>query len=230
MNIKIDEIIRSGRRTIALEITRDARLVVRAPRRTPVRVIEDAVAQKSDWVRRKLADARARDAKYPPKRCAEGESFELLGAALKLVFDDNAKEVFARDGLLIVPRSFEGDAERAVTAFYRAEALMVLKERAGLFAGRAGVSYSSLRITGALSRWGSCSSAGGLCFTWRLAMAPLEMIDYVVVHELSHIGHPDHSAAFWRRVAELMPDFAVRREWLRKNSALLRRDFFAPVA
>ena len=225
--MKIDEIIRSKRRTIALEITRDARLVVRAPLKVSKQMIAQAVEQKRDWIQEKLNDAKNRDEKYPPKRCTPGESFLLLGGKYSLCFDSGAAEIALQNGQLVVPARFQADARHVLTAWYKAQADEVLRQRTDYYAAKAGVQYQSLKITSALSRWGSCSDGGRLCFTWRLVMAPLKMIDYVVVHELSHIGHPDHSKAFWQRVGTLMPDFAPRRAWLRENAALLRRDFFA---
>lgn len=225
--MKIDEIIRSRRRTIALEITRDARLVVRAPLKISKQVIEQAVEQKRDWIQKKRDDAKCRDEKYPPKHCIEGESFLLLSEEYILCFDDDAAQISVRGGRLVVPERLKTDARRVITEWYKARAGEVLRHRADYYAALAGVQYKSLKITSALSRWGSCSDGGRLCFTWRLVMAPVKMIDYVVAHELSHIGHPDHSKAFWRRVGELMPDYAPRRAWFRENAALLRRDFFA---
>ena len=230
MDFTIDELIRSKRRSISLEITRDGRLVVRAPLRMPNRLIEQAVAHKRDWIEEKLRDAAARDTLHPPKRCVEGESFELLGKHYALSFDANVNTIAVIGNCLSVPAVFAQDnvllAQRLVT-WYKEQAGLALRARVVEIAALNGITYESVRITSALSRWGSCSGKGHLCFSWRLVLAPPEQIDYVVVHELSHIGHPDHSAAFWRCVAQLMPDYALRREWFRQHAALLRHDFFA---
>lgn len=226
MDFKIDQIIRSKRRTISLEITRDAKLVVHAPMRTPKYFIEEAAAQKRGWILEKQREAAARNEKHLPKACVDGERFELLGKEYTLRFIENAPQIFLQGEYLVVPVRLQQDVQAALIEWYKRQAEKILRERAHFYAERAGVEYTSLKITSALTRWGSCSAGKRLCFTWRLAMAPVDKIDYVVVHELSHIGHPDHSAAFWRRVAELMPDYAPRREWFRQNSALLRHDFF----
>lgn len=241
MKLEIDEIIRSNRRTVSLEITRDGRLVVHAPLKMPKKYIEEAVEQKRVWVTQKQKNAEIRNNKHSPKSCAEGEMFEFLGKELSLSIESDAARITADGGKLHVPAFYDAaffeperfsrisqkaDMKRAIIEWYRGQAGEVLRQRVNYHAMRAEVHYSSLKITGALSRWGSCSSDGRLCFTWRLVMAPVEMIDYVVVHELSHIGHPDHSKAFWQRVGSLMPDYAAHREWFRQNSALLRPDFF----
>lgn len=227
MEPKIDEIVRSKRRTIALEVTLDARLIVRAPMKTSKALIERAVKDKSDWINQKLDAARRSNEKHKPKSCTSGEVFELLGKEYILSFENGITGVSLNGGRLIVPNESKADVQRDIIAWYKAQANETLRQRTEYYARRAGVSFKSVKITSALSRLGSCSGDGRLCFTWRLAMAPVEMIDYVVVHELSHIEHPDHSAAFWHSVAELMPDYAVRSEWFRQNASLLRRDFFA---
>ena len=113
-----------------------------------------------------------------------------------------------------------------------AEQLETLKELAqepiyeslGKFAPQMGVRYGRVTIRCQKSRWGSCSSAGNLNFNCLLALAPREVLDYVVVHELAHRLHMDHSAAFWQEVEKVLPDYRVRRDWLRKNGgALLAR-------
>lgn len=226
MNIKIDEILRTKRRTITLQITSDGRLVIHAPLKTPRSLIERAVQQKSGWVLQKQNEISLKNQKYPPKRCVEGEAFRIFGDDYSLTYSDTAKEVFAKGGKLFVPERFRDNARVYIEKFYKSEAKRVLFERVAYYSAMYKIKYESVKITSALSRWGSCSSKGRLCFTWRLAMAPVLMIDYVVVHELSHIDHLDHSKAFWQRVGELMPDYTARREWFRNNSFLLRKNFF----
>jgi hypothetical protein len=90
------------------------------------------------------------------------------------------------------------------------------------FSMMTGYSPAAVRITNASQRWGSCNHRGGLNFSWRLIQAPLEIVDYVIVHELVHLRQPDHSRKFWEKVEALMPDYRRRREWLRENERLLR--------
>jgi predicted metal-dependent hydrolase len=227
VKVIIDELVRSKRRTIGLEITADAKLIIRAPMRVTKKEIDAAITQRAAWILQKQEEARSRREKYPPKQCEEGETFLYLGGPLKLTYVDGAPKVESNGENLIVPSKKRDTAQKVITEWYKTKAFEVFCERAEFYAKRGGVSYDSIKITSALSRWGSCSNGKRLCFTWRLVLAPCEMIDYVIVHELSHIGHPDHSKAFWQRVEQFMPDFEVRRKWFRDNSALLRPDFFA---
>jgi predicted metal-dependent hydrolase len=84
-----------------------------------------------------------------------------------------------------------------------------------------GLTCRSVRITDAKERWGSCNAAGSLNFAWRLVMAPPPVIDYVIVHELAHLVEMNHSQRFWGLVGRILPDYAVRRKWLRENEHLL---------
>jgi predicted metal-dependent hydrolase len=90
------------------------------------------------------------------------------------------------------------------------------------FAGLHGFEPGKLRISSARTRWGSCSRQGTLSFTWRLVMAPEEVIDYVVVHELCHLRHLNHSKAFWGLVEGILPDYKVRRAWLKRHGERLQ--------
>lgn len=223
--IKIDKIIKSKRQTISLEITPDGKLTVHSPLRVSKAYINRIVEEKSDWITEKQEKARLRREKYPPKTCEEGETFALLGKTLSLIFDGSAKAVEEKGANLIIPERLRQNAQSAILKWYKFRASQIMRERAEIYSEKTGINFETLKITSALTRWGSCSGKR-ICFTWRLAMAPLDIIDYVVVHELSHIPHPDHSNGFWQCVSKIMPDYEIRRDWLRENSALLRHDFF----
>jgi predicted metal-dependent hydrolase len=99
---------------------------------------------------------------------------------------------------------------------YKKEAKEKISQRLDYYSNLTGLKYKSIKITSARTRWGSCGPRGNLCFTWRLVRAPLEVIDYVVVHELVHIVQRDHSKKFWNRVEAIIPDYKKNRIWLRK--------------
>ena len=103
----------------------------------------------------------------------------------------------------------------ALEQAYRRQAKARLEERAAYFASRMGVSYQRISVRAAKTRWGSCSSKGNLNFNWRLVLAPREVLDYVVVHELAHRKEMNHSPAFWAEVEKILPDYRERRKWLK---------------
>jgi len=98
--------------------------------------------------------------------------------------------------------------------------LQVITERVQWYAAKHGLEYKQVKITSARTRWGSCNSRGTLSFSWRLVMAPVPVIDYVVVHELAHTVEKNHSKKFWAKVQIIMPDYQNRIEWLDKNGHL----------
>jgi len=106
--------------------------------------------------------------------------------------------------------------------WYKERAYEKISERVQWYALKNGFQYNKIKITQAQKRWGSCSSKGNLNFSWRLIMAPLPVVDYVVVHELAHLVEKNHSKAFWSKVKMLMTDYQKQQEWLKRNGHLLR--------
>ena len=215
------ELIRSSRKTISILITQDARVVVRAPLRMPRREIAGFVGQKRRWIEEKLELMRRRAALHQPAEPKSGEEFLYLGRRLMLAVSDKAERIEAVGGTLAFPKAWLPDADRRLRQWYCRQAAAVLDERLALWRDRTGISHSSARLSDARKRWGSCSSRGRLNFAWRLIMAPVDVIDYVVVHELVHIEHLNHSRAFWARVGEILPDYREKMRWLKDNSGLL---------
>lgn len=215
-----DQIIRSRRKTIALEITHEARLIVRAPFRVASRVIEDLLSRKRDWILRKQSSARLRSQEIVPKRFVRGELFLYLGQAYPLSIEEGNTPFFFEGIFRVSPQN--GDKIREnFTRWYRAQAARVFAERIELYAAKMGLARPDIKISNAGKRWGSCSPRGKLCFSWRLLMAPLSVVDYVVVHELAHIPIRNHSSKFWKFVRMFLPDFEGRREWLKNSGHIL---------
>jgi len=165
-------VIRSSRRTMALEITREARVVVRAPRRVSAAEIERFVAAHQDWIETHLSKRQAYLESHPPLTDGEIEAL-------------------------------------------RATAKAYLPGKVAYWAERMGVKPTGLRITSARTRFGSCSGKNSLSFSLYLMQHPAEAVDYVVVHELAHILHKNHSPAFYAEVAKYMPDYRQRQALLR---------------
>ena len=127
-----------------------------------------------------------------------------------------------RTDRLCVCQTLRPDISHRLKRWYVEEARKEIHARCMWFSLTTGIVPASIRITDARERWGSCTHNGGLNFSWRLIQAPLEIVDYVIVHELVHIRQHDHSRKFWAKVKEIMPDYERRRKWLRENERLLR--------
>lgn len=218
--VPIEKIVRSRRRSVALIITQDATLIVRAPLYTPSSVIEDFVRDKSFWIRRKIDEAAAHRAQAR-KVFFEGERFLYLGEHYPLSLVEASPVPLVFDDAFRLERSFLPDAKSLFVGWYRRQAGERIPERVEFYSALSGIRHYGCRITNTRSRWASCSGEGYLRFSWRLIMAPLNVVDYVVVHELAHVAHKDHSTAFWNRVASIFPDYKRTRKWLRLNGHLL---------
>jgi predicted metal-dependent hydrolase len=219
--IPVEKIIRSRRRSIALVITPDGHLIVRAPLKAPAGLIEEVVLEKRNWIKKKIAEMLQRPAPSV-HTYEEGEVFFFLGRAYPLHIVDYAGTSIERTDRLCVSRTLIPDIPNRLKRWYIEEARQEIHARCMWFSMMTGYSPTSIRITDACQRWGSCTHKGGLNFSWRLIQAPLEIVDYVIVHELVHLRQPDHSKKFWAKVKEIMPDYERRREWLRENERLLR--------
>lgn len=166
-----------------------------------------------------LAEAVAR---LPaPAIAAEGALLPVEGTALVLT-PARVRACRVEAGALLFPASRPAGPSAAAWLRERARAGLTAacdRHAAALPPGARAIAGITLRDT--RSRWGSCTSGGRLMFSWRLAMAPPEVLDYVAAHEVAHLAHMDHSPAFWAAVRRLMPDYAGRRDWLRRHGPAL---------
>ena len=220
------EFKRGKRRTIGLSVGPEG-LSVSAPRWTPQAEVDALLQQKSRWVLDKLQQARERAGELARARTvwADGCRFDYLGRPATLRLDptqDLAQRLLPGEGeapavlsLRLARQASEQQIRDAAHAWLMRQAKALFAERLAHFAPALGVSYKTLRLSSAGTRWGSASADGSIRLNWRLIHLSMEMIDYVVVHELSHLRHMDHSPQFWDVVASVMPDHAQRRQALK---------------
>ena len=211
----------SRKRSIGVELTCRHEVVVRAPRALGEKAIREGVDKCLPWLRKKLL-------LLPPaalSSLSSGGELLVLGEARKLVVERGEgaeSRVVACDGevRVILPGSREmapAAVRSAMVGWYQTQATEVIGELVARYSSVIGVSPPPFSITHARRRWGSCGANGRLNFAWRLAMAPLVCIEYVVVHELCHLKRRDHSPAFWAMVAEILPDYRERRRLLQQQ-------------
>ncbi|MEQ6249199.1 SprT family zinc-dependent metalloprotease [Sulfitobacter sp. HNIBRBA3233] len=212
---------RSGQaRRISLRISQlDGRVTLTLPKRLPVDEALDFARTKEDWIRKHL-DARGDD-------IAVGHGAEIpLGGRLIPVRAGSGRRVEISASAVHVP----GDAARVgprLMAHLKELARDRLAGACDDYAARLGRPYARLSLRDTRSRWGSCTSDGGLMFSWRLIMAPAEVLDYVAAHEVAHLAEMNHSPAFWAQVEAIYGDYRAPRRWLRENGSGLHRYKFA---
>jgi len=222
--LTIDEIIRTKRRTVAIIIERDGRLIVRAPRRASQEFIHAFVNEKESWIIRKQAELKSAHPDFVSKEFTDGETFWYLGKLYPLELSEQRRPLLSFDGKFILSRTAHSKAHAVFERWYREQAQREISQRVEQCAQQYGFKYKQVKITSARARWGSCSLRGTLSFAWRLIMAPPDVVDYVVVHELVHLRAHNHSRDFWDRVRAIMPDYDEKVKWLKVNGYLLTLD------
>jgi predicted metal-dependent hydrolase len=214
MSVKVDRIIHSKRRTIAVVIEHDGSVTVRAPLRISAKAIQDFVEKHAGWLEKKQAEMNSK-VPEPIKQYQPGENFLFLGREYSLDIVQGQHKKLILDDHFKLAASARENAELVFQNWYRKQALQIITERVKYFADQYQFHFARIRITSARTRWGSCSSKGTLSFSWRLILTPMETIDYVVIHELAHTVHQNHSKRFWALVEKIMPDYKDLRKRLR---------------
>ena len=214
MPVIIDRIIRSKRRIVALIVESDGSVTVRAPMRLPERAIREFVEKHVDWVEKKKAEMRA-VVPTPSKQYQPGETFLYLGREYSLEVVAGQHKKLILDDRFKITASALVNAELVFQNWYRLQAKQWIVERVKHLAVSHQLHYEKVKITSARTRWGSCSSRNTLSFSWRLMLTPPEVIEYVIIHELAHTMHHNHSKRFWTLMGKLMPDYKKLRKRLK---------------
>lgn len=213
---------RRGRRGVGLKVDENG-LTVSAPSTMPLARIESLARESERWIVRKIAEWSARQ--VPAVAWHDGAALHFLGEVVTLR-PTPGKRAHAQlvGGELRVTTRDGGDEgiRRAVVRWYKRAAHEWLAERTRLIALRAGIAPPKLLISSAMARWGSCNSRREVRLAWRLVKAPLDLIDYVICHELAHLRHMNHSAAFWAEVQRQCPDYKRLRAELFATDHLYR--------
>lgn len=213
------------RRTTDIVIERNGLITVRPPAHMTPEQVDETVFAKRMWIYRNLAEWRDLNANRVVREWVNGESFLYLGSSYRLsLVDEQDEPLKLKDGHFCLLRSVietggRAAALRAFEAFYAAKGQSRLEARVAHFAPRVGVDPGTVRIKDLGYRWASCLEKGDIHFHWKCLMAPQTVIDYIVIHELCHLRHRDHSDAFWNEVDKILPDWHERREWLRLRGA-----------
>lgn len=219
------QVIRSRRATADIVIERDGSIVVRAPETIPDERIEDMVEAKRLWIYKNLAEWRDLNATRVLREYKNGEGFLYLGRSYRLLLVAEQNEpLLLKNGRFSLRRDLvdAGSIAAAQSAFrdyYIARGQERISRRVNYYAPKVGVTPRELSVRELGNRWASCSPTGDLSFHWKCMMAPQTIIDYIVVHELCHFHHLDHTDAFWNEVDKVIPNYGERKEWLRKNGA-----------
>lgn len=214
---------RPRRRTLRLTVERDASLTASVPPGTEARTVEDFVREKRRWLYRKLAERAEYAPANPDKEMVSGEGFRYLGRNYRLLIvdDEGVEPVRLVRGRLRLRADCRDEGVAHLTRWYAERGQRWIARRIQPWARRMGADMSRLRVRPLGYRWGSCGRGGTVNIHWATMQLGPNLVDYVLVHELAHLDHRDHGPEFWRAVERAMPDYATRRETLKREGARL---------
>ncbi len=213
---------RSERKTASIYIERDGQVSVYVPKELTDAQLDELLESKRKWVYRNLAEWEDLNAARAEREYVNGEGFLYLGRSYRLkIVDQQEQPLLLKDGyfLLLSDNGSAPDADTIFKDFYREKGKQRIPDRVAFYQDRMGLKATSVKIMELQHRWASCTTDGKLNFHWKCIMAPLAVIDYIIVHELAHLIHPNHTDAFWNEVDKAMPEYQERKEWLRVNGA-----------
>ena len=218
MSYKIDKIIKENRKTFYLQVLDNGNLLIKVPQKTTQKQIIDFLKKNEKWI---LSRTNLKKEKFDINQKIKNENKLLLfGVFYKLEHKQNVNKPIFNDKIIYIDQRLNNDLQFWQN-WYKTIARKVLLERVIIYSKLMGLNVSKVKLSSAKKRWGSCSSLGNINLNWRLVKAPLQVIDYVVVHELAHLKQMNHSAKFWYEVQKILPDFQKCRQWLKKYEFLL---------
>ena len=218
MSVKPDEIIRSRRKTLAITIDSFSRLIVRAPLAMSEARIFAFLEEKEAWILKKKEARQGVGICLPPENL-NGYELILLGEKCKIYVVDTARVRYDGDTKSIyLP---EKNPQEKLIKWLKDNAKRIFTTVTERTAKCMGTSYKSVMITSARGRWGSCSGDNALHYSFLLIYAPKDVLEYVIVHELAHTKHKNHSKTFWAEVEKYVPDWKAKRNWLKLHSGLM---------
>ena len=203
-------------RRFLLRVSRvDGRVTLSVPKGAPEAEAVRFAAAQEGWIRRALAQSPVRQG------LALGGTLPFAGQVLRIEAG-TVRAVQVQGAVMLVPQAARAEPGPRIEAFVKLAARHRLQAACDHYAGLVGRAHAGITLRDTRSRWGSCASSGKLMFSWRLMLAPPEVLDYVAAHEVAHLVQMNHSPAFWAVVRRLMPDYLRHRTWLRTHGAVLQ--------
>lgn len=217
-------LIYKKRKSMGIYIDLYGRIEVRVPKDTTQDRVIQMVEEKWEWILLKVKEMKQKTAGYQEKVYDHGETFLYLGKSYPIIIQQDVEiqqdhVIFEENQLLIMVRQHEDDTvKQALKRFYYQQCKALVESRIRIYQSNFKIKPRSIRISDNKSTWGTCDSKFQLTFNWKLAMAPMEVIDYIVVHEMCHLVHLNHDRSFWRLVGKILPDYEERQNWLASSS------------
>ena len=223
--IKPDVLIKESRKTLSLTINNEGELIVKAPKRMSLEDVFRFIEKKQDWIKQKKE--RVVSVLENNKKLFSYEQILFLGKLYNVVKVTKIKHAFLEQGFFCMPDKLKEEKyPKTIKEWLNLKAEEVILDRLDYFAELMDLDFNSVRIVNSRAKWGSCDASYNLTFNFKMVMLPPNLIDYVIIHELSHILELNHSPKFWAVVGSIMPTYKKQREML-KNSGFLLNLFTA---
>lgn len=225
---------RSNRKkTVAITVTPTAQVVVNVPHMLNIERIERILKKKVQWIHEKQKFIRKMVNLYPQREFVSGESFPYLGHLYRLkvnkVYNScpakirlNGRKILIMVNGYMTIGEYKEIIRKLLMKWYYSETKKILERRINYYSKFLDLYPSNIIIKNQQKRWGSCSKNGILRFNWKISMAPIQIIDYIVAHELCHLRVKNHSADFWKCMSSVLPNYKEYKDWLKKNLSMLR--------
>jgi predicted metal-dependent hydrolase len=224
--MKIDySIIYSKRKTISIIVERDRSVIVRAPLNTNPELIDKEIQKRKRLLQSKIQHNQKYPYEKQNKEFVSGESLLYLGKNYKLYVTDEQFDGIQFDSKFFISRENQKDTNKLFKEWYIKSATDIIVPKAISIANQIGVQYNSINILDLKYTWGSCTPKDNIHFNWRLIKAPITVIEYIIVHELTHLLESNHTPEFWNRVAAQLPSYDNAKIWLKENGNILEEEF-----
>lgn len=215
----------SVRKTISIIVERDRSVVVRAPLNTSEELIAKEISKRKRLLLKKIEHNQKYPFPKPAKEFVSGETLLYLGKTYKLYVTDNLNESVVFDNKFFINKSNQKQANKLFREWYIKSATEIIVPKAKAIAQQLGVAYNNINILDLKYRWGSCTPKDNIHFNWRIIKAPMTVIEYIIVHELTHLLEANHTPEFWNRIAVMQPNFINAKNWLKELGHELETDF-----
>lgn len=215
----------SARKTISIIVERDRSVVVRAPLNTSEELIAKEVSKRKRLLQKKIQHNQKYPFPKPAKEFVSGETLMYLGKNYKLYITDKIEEEVLFDNKFFISKASQKQANKLLKEWYIKSATDIIVPKAKTIAKQIGVTYRNINILDLKYRWGSCTPKDNIHFNWRIIKAPMTVIEYIIVHELTHLLEANHTPEFWNRVAVNQPNFIKAKNWLKEFGHELETDF-----
>lgn len=209
------QVIRSKRRTLSLQVLSNGSIVVKSPTYVSDKDINKFIEKNREWID-KQNQLKQKLSISTDKKYEHGEQFLYLGVSHTLEVG-NYKTIEVSDNKILFPNFLAFRIQKELTAWYLSQAKKLITEQVEYYAKQMNVTYTTLSFSDTKSRWGACSHDNQLQFNWKLIMAPLLTLNYVVVHELTHTTEKNHSRNFWNKVRFYNPSYKQQMKWLKTH-------------